>query len=230
MLFAIFFYIHLSDNRKKDTLNRLFKINANRSMTPILLNQLRSIITSPLISMFCKKYEENEILLKKSIDASISTVLIGLDNIIENSSLYDNVVECITFTEFYKTIEYDNGKLSSINYSFEHEGFTPLNLIFSIKKGRISEMISNEIGIKSETAGAILNFAVMLILSHFKKENQKTKISIQDNLNSEKKAILSTVPEGIRIILGYPNFECEDTHYNSDTLGKTNFLSKFFKL
>lgn len=197
-------------------------------MTPILLNQLRSIITSPLISMFCKKYEENEILLKKSIDTSICTVLIGLDNIIENPSLYDNVIECVTFTEFYKTIEYDNGKLSSINYSFEREGLIPLNLIFSSKKGRISEMISNEVGIKSATAGAVLNFAVMLILSHFK--NEKQKISIQDNLNSDKKAILNTVPEGIRIILGYPNFECEDTYYNADTLVKTNFLSKIFKL
>jgi hypothetical protein len=230
LLFAIFFYIHLSDNREKNTLNRLFKINANRSMTPILLNQLRSTITSPLISMFCKKYEENEILLKKSIDASISTVLIGLDTIIDNPSLYHNVIECVTFTEFYKTIEYDNGKLSSINYSFEHEGFTPLNLIFSIKKGRISEMISNEIGVKSETAGAILNFAVMLILSHFENEKLKTKNILQNNLNSEKKAILNTVPEGIRIILGYPNFECEDTSYSSDTLAKTNFLSKIFKL
>nr|WP_315199669.1 hypothetical protein [uncultured Flavobacterium sp.] len=178
--------------------------------------------------MFCKKYEENENLLKKSIDTSICTVLIGLDNIIENPSLYDNLIECITFTEFYKTIEYDNGKLSSINYSFEREGLIPLNLIFSSKKGRISEMISNEVGIKSATAGAVLNFAVMLILSHFK--NEKQKISIQDNLNSDKKAILNTVPEGIRIILGYPNFECEDTYYNADTLVKTNFLSKIFKL
>lgn len=198
-------------------------------MTPILLNQLRSIITSPLISMFCKKYEENENLLKKSIDTSICTVLIGLDNIIENPSLYDNLIECIMFTEFYKTIEYDNGKLSSINYSFEREGFAPLNLIFSTKKGRISEMISNEVGIKSATAGAVLNFAVMLILSHLINEKQKTK-NIQSDLNSDRKAILNTVPEGIRIILGYPNFEYEDTYYSADPLVKTNFLSKIFKL
>lgn len=201
-------------------------------MTPILLNQLRSLITSPLISMFCKKYKENEILLRKSIDTSICSVLIGLDNIIDNPLLYDNVIESITFTEFYKTIEYENGKLSAINYSFEQEGFAPLNLIFSAKKGRISEMISNEVGIKSETAGAILNFAVMLILSHFKNEKQKTN-NIQSNLNSERKAILNTVPEGIRIILGYANFQCDDT-YSFDTLVKTDlkphFLSKIFKL
>ena len=201
-------------------------------MTPILLNQLRSIITSPLISKFCKKFEENEILLRKSIDTSICTVLIGLDNIIDNTILYDNIIESISFTEFYKTVEYEDGKLSSINYSFEHEGFTPLNLIFLAKKGRISEMISNEVGVKSETAAALLNFAVMLILSHLKNEKQKAT-KIQDHLNSEKKTILNTVPEGIRIILGYPNFECEEAYFSSSSLVKTNskihFLSKIFK-
>jgi len=202
-------------------------------MTPILLNQLRSIITSPLISMFCKKFEENEILLKRSIDTSICTVLIGLDNIIGNTILFDKVIESISFTEFYRTTEYDNGKLSSINYSFEHEGFIPLDLIFSTKKERISEMISNEIGIKSETAGAILNFAVMLILSHFKNEMQKEK-TLENDLVFDKKAMLNAVPEGIRIILGYSNFKCEDSYHNSETLVKTNlkprFFSKIFKL
>jgi hypothetical protein len=201
-------------------------------MTPVLLNQLRSIITSPLISIFCRKFEENEIVLRKSIDASICAVLIGLDNIIDNTILYDKIIESITVTEFYKTIEFENGKLSSINYSFEEEGLTPLNLIFSTKKGRISEMISNEVGVKSETARAILNFAVMLTLSHFKNEKQKTKM-IQNDLNSEKKKILNTVPEGIRIILGYPNFECEDTYSTSNTLIKADlkfhFFNKFFK-
>ena len=201
-------------------------------MTPILLNQLRSIITSPLISIFCRKFEENEIVLRKSIDASICAVLIGLETVMDNTALYDKIIESITFTEFYKTIEFENGKLSSVNYSFEQEGFIPLNLIFSSKKGRISEMISNEVGVKSETAGAILNFAVLLILSHFKIEKQKIKM-IQNELNSEKKAILNTVPEGIRVILGYPNFECEDSSSISNALVKrdvrTHFLSKIFK-
>ena len=201
-------------------------------MTPILLNQLRGIITSPLISMFCKKFEENENLLKRSIDTSICTVLIGLVNIIDNTVLYDKVIDSIITTEFYKTTEYDNGKLSSLSYSFEHEGFIPLNLIFSAKKGRISEMISNEVGVKSETAGAILNFATMLILSHFKNEKDKGNTT-QDNLNLEKKAILNAVPEGIRVILGYSNFECDSLN-DTETLAKTNlkphFFSKFFKL
>jgi hypothetical protein len=201
-------------------------------MTPILLLQLRNIITSPLISIFCKRFEENELLLRKSIDASICTVLVGLENLMDNTTLYDKLVDSITHTEFYKTTEFENGKISSINYSFEQEGFTPLNMIFSNKKARISEMISNEVGIKSGTSGAILNFAVMLVLSHFANEKQKSAI-IRNDLNTQKKLILNNVPEGIRVLLGYPNFEYEDGYSDSNTAVKTNtksyFLNKFFK-
>ncbi|WP_281238686.1 MULTISPECIES: hypothetical protein [Flavobacterium] len=203
-------------------------------MTPILLNQLRSSITSPLISIFCKKFEENETLLRKSIDTSICTVLIGLDNVIKTNSLFLKIIDSISNSEFYNSIEYENGKLSSINYSFEHEGNIPLNLIFSIKKGRISEMISNEIGIKSETAISILNFAVMLILCHFKNEKQKEK-NIQFSLHAEKTSIISTLPEGIRIMLGYSNFKCEEEILNTtnpllQSKYKNKFLSKIFNL
>jgi hypothetical protein len=201
-------------------------------MTPILLLQLRNIITSPLISIFCKKFEENELLLRKSIDTSICTVLLGLENVIDNTILYNKIIDSVAFTEFYKKTEFENGQISSINYSFEQEGFIPLNLIFSNKKGRISEMISNEVGIKSETAWAILNFAVMLIVSHFVKEGQKSAI-IQNDLNSQKKVILHNVPEGIRVLLGYSNFEYEDANADSNTAIKTSskrhFFDKIFK-
>lgn len=201
-------------------------------MAPILLLQLRSIITSPLISLFCKKFEENEQLLKKSIDASICTVLIGLENTMDNLILYDKIIDSITSSEFYKTTEFENGKISSINYSFEQEGFTPLSMIFPSKKGRISEMISNEVGVKSVTAGAILNFAVMLILSHFANEKQKSA-TIQDDLNSQKNLILYNVPEGIRVLLGYSNFEYDEPYADTVTSVKINsrshFLNKIFK-
>lgn len=202
-------------------------------MAPILLLQLRNIITSPLISIFCKKFEENELLLRRSIDASICTVLLGLENIMNNAVLYDKIIESITFTEFYKNTEFESGKISSINYAFEQEGYAPLNTIFSTKQARISEMISNEIGIKSGTAGAILNFSVMLILLHLKNEKQKSS-TIQDDFNSQKKVILNNVPEGIRVLLGYSNFECEEAYADSTTLVKTkpkpHFFYKIFKL
>jgi len=202
-------------------------------MIPILLLDLRSIITSPLISIFCKKFEENEQLLRKSIDAGLCTVLIGLENIMDNT-VYDKIIDSITDTEFYRTTEFENGKISSINFSFEQEGYAPLNMIFSNKKGRISEMISNEVGVKSETSGAILNFAVMLVLLHFVNEKQKQKAAIiRNDLNAQKKLILNNVPEGIRVLLGYSNFEYEEAYADSNTGVKTNtrssFLNKFFK-
>lgn len=202
-------------------------------MTPILLNQLRSLISSSLISKFSKRFEENEILLRKSIDTSICTVLIGLNSIIDNSVLYNKIIESITSSEFYKSASFENETFLFKNNSFE-EGFAFLSLIFPTKKNRISEMISNEVGIKSETAYVILNFVVMVILSHFKNENQKTKI-IQNTLNREKKAIICTLPEGIRVILGYSNFECEEGIYvtpNQFTKSDTSisFLKKIFKL
>lgn len=201
-------------------------------MAPVLLLQLRSIITSHLISIFCKKFEENESLLKKSIDTGICTVLIGLQKTMDNDTAYDRLIDSIINTDFYKTTEFENGKITSINYSFEQEGQVPLNIIFSNKKGRISEMISNEIGVKSETASAILNFSVMLTLSHFAKEKQLESI-ICDDLKSQKKVILNKVPEGIRVILGYSNFEYEDASTDATisirSKHKTHFLAKIFK-
>ncbi|WP_264566462.1 DUF937 domain-containing protein [Flavobacterium sp. N3904] len=195
-------------------------------MTPILLNQLRSVISSSLISKFSKRFEESEILLRKSIDTSICTVLIGLNNTIDNLVLYDKMLESISNSKFYESVEFENGKLLTINYCFEQDGFAPLNLIFRNKKGRISEMISNEIGIKSETASAILNFAVMMVLSYFKNEKQKVK-AIQSSLNEEKNTILSTVPEGIRVLLGYSNFICEEVDDIPNQLTTTSFTNKF---
>ncbi len=165
-------------------------------------------------------------MLRKSVDAGICTVLIGLEEIMEDNTLYNKIIDSIIDTEFRKRTEFENGKITSINYSFEQEGSAPLSMIFSNKKGRISEMISNEVGVKSDTAGAILNFSVMLILTYFVNEKQNSAI-IQNDLNSQKQIILSKVPEGIRVLLGYSNFEYEDADDDSDTLVRTSFKSSF---
>ena len=87
-------------------------------------------------------------------------------------------------------------------------------------------------GIKSGTAGSILNFAVMLILFHFANESKKDRI-IQEELISQKKAILNNVPEGIRVLLGYSDFESEDDYADSNAsvnYSKPRFFDKIFKL
>ena len=74
----------------------------------------------------------------------------------------------------------------------------------------------------------------MIIFSHFLREKQKAK-NIQPALNEQKKIVLSALPEGIRVILGYSNFDCgEEIKPSSDHLANSNFTSnllhKIFKL
>ena len=175
-------------------------------MVAYLHNQLRGFISPFLVSKFSKEYNESEVLMKKSIETSISTILIGLNNKFDDKNLYDELMEYISNSEFYIDVKFEATKTLIINSSFNKEGCKPLNLIFSNKKDRISEMISNEIGVKSETASAILNLSAMLVFSYFKSQNQNFK-SLQLLLNDQKRMILSTVPEGIRLLLGVSTFE-----------------------
>ncbi len=201
--------------------------------TPLLIS-LRNLISSSVISKLNKRFDENEALLRKSLDASICTILIGLDAIIENKTLYDSALESISASQFYDFLTVENGKITAINNSFEEEGQIPLNLIFSNKKGRISEMISNEIGIKSETAHAVFNFAVMVTFSHLLIEKQKIK-NIKQALIEEQRPILSAIPEGLRVILGYSHFDCGEefslpANHLKTSRFTANVLSKIFKL
>jgi hypothetical protein len=175
-------------------------------MVAYLHNQLRGFISPFLVSKFSKEYNESEVLMKKSIETSISTILIGLNNKFDDKNLYDELMEYISNSEFYIDVKFEATKTLIINSSFNKEGCKPLNLIFSNKKDRISEMISNEIGVKSETASAILNFSAMFVFSYFKSQNQNFK-SLQLLINDQKRMILSTVPEGIRLLLGVSTFE-----------------------
>ena len=175
-------------------------------MVAYLHNQLRGFISPFLVSKFSKEYNESEVLMKKSIETSISTILIGLNNKFDDKNLYDELMEYISNSEFYIDVKFEATKTLIINSSFNKEGCKPLNLIFSNKKDRISEMISNEIGVKSETASAILNFSAMFVFSYFKSQNQNFK-SLQLLINDQKRMILSTVPEGIRFLLGVSTFE-----------------------
>ena len=175
-------------------------------MIAYLHNQLRGFISPFLVSKFSKEYNETEVLMKKSIETSISTILIGLNNKFDDKNLYDELMEYISNSEFYIDVKFEATKTLIINSSFNKEGCKPLNLIFSNKKDRISEMISNEIGVKSETASAILNFSAMFVFSYFKSQNQNFK-SLQLLINDQKRMILSTMPEGIRLLLGVSTFE-----------------------
>ncbi|MDD2674121.1 MAG: DUF937 domain-containing protein [Flavobacterium sp.] len=190
-------------------------------MVAYLHNQLRGFISPFLVSKLSREYNESEVLMKKSIETSISTILIGLNNKFDDKNLYDELMEYIANSEFYLDFEIEATKIVVINSSFNKEGFKPLNLIFSNKKERISEMISNEIGVKSETASAILNFSVMFVCSYLKNQNQNFK-SLQLLINEQKRMIMSTMPEGIRLLLGVSTVEIVEEK------SKRNFASNIY--
>ncbi|MFH6972186.1 hypothetical protein DR871_005770 [Flavobacterium petrolei] len=190
-------------------------------MVAYLHNQLRGFISPFLVSKLSREYNESEVLMKKSIETSISTILIGLNNKFDDKNLYDELMEYIANSEFYLDFKIEATKIVVINSSFNKEGFKPLNLIFSNKKERISEMISNEIGVKSETASAILNFSVMFVCSYLKNQNQNFK-SLQLLINEQKRMIMSTMPEGIRLLLGVSTVEIVQEK------SKRNFASNIY--
>ena len=190
-------------------------------MVAYLHNQLRGFISPFLVSKLSREYNESEVLMKKSIETSISTILIGLNNKFDDKNLYDELMEYIANSEFYLDFKIEATKIVVINSSFNKEGFKPLNLIFSNKKERISEMISNEIGVKSETASAILNFSVMFVCSYLKNQNQNFK-SLQLLINEQKRMIMSTMPEGIRLLLGVSTVEIVEEK------SKRNFASNIY--
>jgi hypothetical protein len=190
-------------------------------MVAYLHNQLRGFISPFLVSKLSREYNESEVLMKKSIETSISTILIGLNNKFDDKNLYDELMEYIANSEFYLDFKIEATKIVVINSSFNKEGFKPLNLIFLNKKERISEMISNEIGVKSETASAILNFSVMFVCSYLKNQNQNFK-SLQLLINEQKRMIMSTMPEGIRLLLGVSTVEIVQEK------SKRNFASNIY--
>jgi hypothetical protein len=170
-------------------------------MFAYLQNQLRGFISPFLVSKLSKEFNESEVLMKKSLETTICTILIGLNNRCDDKNFYDELMEYIANSEFYLDFKIEGAKIVVINSSYNKEGFKPLNLIFANKKDRISEMISNEIGVKSETASAVLNFSVMFVCSYLKNQNQNLK-SLQSLIEEQKKMITSTLPQGIRLLLG----------------------------
>ncbi|AYN05455.1 MULTISPECIES: DUF937 domain-containing protein [unclassified Flavobacterium] len=175
-------------------------------MNPNLQIELRRFISSNVVSKLNKFYFENDALLIKAIDASIGTILIGAHNKIHDGDLYNELIDIVEVTEFYKEIDFESGRLLSVNDCYKNEGNKLLKRIFDNKKSRITEMVSNEIGIKSETAREVLNFSALLVFSYFNFKKQVQE-SLQSTLEEQKRGILNSIPLGIKIILGFSSYE-----------------------
>lgn len=182
-------------------------------MTPNLQIELRRFISSNVISKLNKFYFENDALLIKAIDVSLGTVLMGCYNNFEEKTL-EEMTELIEESSFYKEIDFASARILSVDDNYKLEGNPLLEQIFTAKKGRISEMISNEVGIKSETAREVLNFSALLIVSYLK-YNSELIASLKLLLDDQKRDILNSIPPGIKIILGFSCYETVEEKNNS---------------
>lgn len=190
-------------------------------MTPNLQIELRRFISSNVISKLNKFYFENDALLIKGIDVSIGTILMGLYNRAEEVGFYKEIVSMITEeSTFYQEIDFNSGRILSVDDCYRDEGNALLKELFTNKKGRISEMISNEVGIKSETAREILNFSALLVMSYLK-NNLQILDSLKLLLEEQKRDILNSIQPGIRIILGFSNYEAVED--KNQSIGRSIF-------
>ncbi|SMO57832.1 hypothetical protein SAMN06265220_102289 [Flavobacterium nitrogenifigens] len=191
------------------------------SMTPNLQIELRRFISSNVVSKLNKFYFENDALLIKGIDVSIGTILMGLYNKAEESDFYSEIVSLIQEdSTFYQEVDFNAGRILSVDDCYRLEGNVLLKELFSNKKGRISEMVSNEVGIKSETAREILNFSALLVMSYLRYNLQLIE-SLKLLLEDQKRDILNSIPPGIKIILGFSNYETVED--KNQSIGRSIF-------
>ncbi|WP_417942734.1 hypothetical protein [Flavobacterium sp. RS13.1] len=182
-------------------------------MTPNLQIELRRFISSNVISKLNKFYFENDALLIKAIDVSLGTVLMGCYNNVDEKALVE-MTELLPDSTFYKEIDFTSSRILSVDENYKSKGNFFLEKIFSSKKARITEMISNEVGIKSETAREVLNFSTLLILSYLQYNTEVTS-SLKLLLDEQKRDILNSIPPGIKIILGFSCYETVEEKNNS---------------
>lgn len=81
-------------------------------------------------------------------------------------------------------------------------------------------MISNEVGIKSETAREILNFSALLVISYLRSNLQLLE-SLKLLLEDQKRDILNSIPPGIKIILGFSSYETVEE--KNQSIGRSIF-------
>lgn len=191
------------------------------SMTPNLQIELRRFISSNVVSKLNKFYFENDALLIKGIDVSIGTILMGLYNKAEESDFYSEIVSLIKEdSTFFQEVDFNAGRILSVDDCYRLEGNILLKELFSNKKGRISEMVSNEVGIKSETAREILNFSALLVMSYLRYNLQLLE-GLKLLLEDQKRDILNSIPPGIKMILGFSSYETVED--KNQSIGRSIF-------
>ena len=182
-----------------------------------LVNNFKNLISNELFLKLLGYLDEKDALLKKTIEASICAVLVGIKK--------SNDLE--VFLKSSQNLSFDfEAQLN--NYCSKESlfscGYLYLDWLFAVKKDRISEMISNEVGVRSETARIVLNVVSILIINDLKKDTPKKLISI---LESQSEVFCRLLPRGVKLILGLPNVDYTTSIANENESSLFSF--SFFK-
>jgi hypothetical protein len=150
-----------------------------------LVNHFKNLISNDLFLKLSIYLDEKDTQLKKTIEVSICTVLVGIKR--------RNDLEAIllSFNELEVSMEEQLGGLN-INETL----FVSVQLYL--------EMISNEICIKSVSARTIFNLMALLILFNLKNNPPK---NLHPLLDSQIQVLYGFIPRGVRLVLGIPNVD-----------------------
>lgn len=160
-------------------------------MTDLILH-FKNLIPQELIFKLSTVFNERECQLKQAIEVSISSVLLGVKKCKSLDVLLRQVKD--SEVSYEKELEFFFRKeavFSEAHYFINH--------LFPSKKDRISEMISNEICIKSESSRAVFNLVTLLVLTNLKEGTSERLVSIQE---TELQTFCRFLPVGVRLILG----------------------------
>lgn len=162
-----------------------------------LLSYFKNLISNDLVEKLSTYLDENEVLVRRTIEVCIGTLLIGINNHKGKDSKLFLSQEITTNFES----ELDGFCAKEIVFP---EGMYFVEQLFSIKKDRIPEMISNEICVKSATARAILNMVALLIMSNLKNDKPKEFESL---LHEQYSYLSGLLPRGVRLVMGVATIE-----------------------
>ncbi|OAZ03967.1 DUF937 domain-containing protein [Flavobacterium succinicans] len=182
-----------------------------------LVSHFKNLISNDLFLRMSVYLDEKDASLRKAIETSICTVLVGVEKSIDFQGILCSLEELDVVDEQGMDGLHSNGMSFSSGQLF-------LDKLFSSKKDRIYEMISNEVCVKSETARAILNLVAMVILANLKKEPPKNLRSL---LESQSHTLYGYLPRGVKLILGIPNVDYGSIHLNEKE--RTFFSFSFFR-
>nr|WP_315143627.1 hypothetical protein [uncultured Flavobacterium sp.] len=182
-----------------------------------LVNNFKNLISNELFLKLLGYLDEKDALLKKTIEASICAVLVG----IKKSNDLDVFLKSSQKLSFDFEAQLNNYCPKESLFSC---GYLYLDWLFAVKKDRISEMISNEVGVRSETARIVLNVVSILIINDLKKDTPKNLISI---LESQSEILCRLLPRGVKLILGLPNVDYATSIANENESSLFSF--SFFK-